>query len=134
MVAHPLSRIHLLALLGGVALTACVNVREPSTRPGPLSNASSVGILQDEIARSHAATVYDAIQLTRPVFLVSQSDLAPLAERQVYLDGMLLGGIDELRRIPASSVREIRFVRTLDVGSGMGHRGGAILVITKVGR
>ena len=122
-------------LLGGmVLLAACVNSSSPSTRPKPLSSATTGFMTQDEIVRSHASNAYEAIQLVRPVFLVSRADLAPLAEREVYLDGMLLGGINELRRIPASSVREIRFVRALDVGSGMGRLGGAILVITKVGR
>jgi hypothetical protein len=117
-----------------VLLAACVNSSSPSTRPKPLSSATTAFMTQDEIVRSHATNAYEAIQLVRPVFLVSQADLAPLAERAVYLDGMLLGGINELRRIPASSVREIRFVRALDVGSGMGRLGAAILVVTKVGR
>jgi hypothetical protein len=90
---------------------------------------------QDEIARSHANSAYEAVQLARPVFLMSGVDLAPLAQRQVYLNGMRLGGIDELRAIPASSVLEIRFVRAIDAsGSGIGQQGGAILVVSKVGR
>jgi len=88
-----------------------------------------------EIANTHANTAYDAIQLSHPLFLISRIDLAPLSEREVYLNGIRLGGIGELRGIPANSVREIRFVRALDAGvSGIGHASGAILVISKAGR
>jgi hypothetical protein len=66
---------------------------------------------------------------------MSKIDVAPLAEREVYLNGTRIGGIGELRGIPASSVREIRFVRALDAAaSGIGRPGGAILVISKAGR
>jgi hypothetical protein len=122
-------------LLGGMALlTACVTSSPPSTRPRPWGAATTAVITQDEIVHTRANSAYEAIQLSRPVFLMSRVDLAPLTEREVYLDGMLLGGIDQLRRIAASSVREIRFVRAQEVGSGMGRLGGAILVTTKVGR
>jgi hypothetical protein len=132
---HTTSRPACAVLLGAlVLLTACVNASEPSSRPKPLNPAAMAVMRQDEIAHSHASNAYEAIQLSRPVFLMSRADLAPLAERQVYLDGMLLGGINELRRIRASSVREIRLVRAHDVGSGMGRLDGAILVITKVGQ
>ncbi len=122
-------------LLGGMALlTACVNSGQPSLGPRPLSSAADV-ITEAEIAGSHARTAYEAIQLSHPLFLMSKIDVAPLAEREVYLNGMRLGGIGELHGIPASSVREIRFVRALDAAaSGIGRPGGAILVISKAGR
>ncbi len=122
-------------LLGGMALlTACVNSGQPSLGPRPLSSAADV-ITEAEIAGSHASTAYEAIRLSHPLFLISKIDVAPLAEREVYLNGMRLGGIGELHGIPASSVREIRFVRALDAAaSGIGRPGGAILVISKAGR
>src|SRR5687768_4570221 len=123
-------------LLGGMALlTACVTSGQPSLGPRPLSSAASEVITEAEIAGSHASTAYEAIQLSRPLFLMSKIDVAPLAEREVYLDGTRLGGIGELRGILASSVREIRFVRALDAAaSGIGRPGGAILVISKAGQ
>ncbi len=122
-------------LLGGMALlTACANSGQPSLGPRPLSAAADV-ITEAEIAGSHASTAYEAIQLSHPLFLMSKIDVAPLGEREVYLNGTRLGGIGELHGIPASSVREIRFVRALDAAaSGIGRSGGAILVISKVGR
>jgi hypothetical protein len=123
-------------LIGGMALlTACVNSGQPELGTRPLSHAAGAIMTQAEIADSHANTAYEAIERSHPLFLISRIDLAPLAEREVYLNGIRLGGIGELRGIPASSVREIRFVRALDAGaSGIGHAGGAILVISKVGR
>ena len=100
----------------------------------PSSPATTV-IMQDEIAQTHATSAYDAIQLARPLFLISRVGLGPIAERAVYLDGMRLGGIDQLRGIAASSVRAIRYVRALDISpSGIDRPAGAILVISKVGR
>jgi hypothetical protein len=87
---------------------------------------------ESEIVGSRASTVYEAIELSHPLFLISKTDLSPLAERQVYLNGVLLGGIGELRGIPASSVREIRFLRAVDVATaGIGGSSGAILIISK---
>jgi hypothetical protein len=123
-------------LLGGMALlTACVTSGQPSLGQRPLSSAATEVMTEGEIAGSHASTAYEAIQLSRPLFLMSKIDVAPLAEREVYLNGTRLGGIGELRGIPASSVREIRFVRAVDAAaSGIGSPGGAILVISKAGR
>jgi hypothetical protein len=46
-----------------------------------------------------------------------------------------LGGLNELRLIPAKEVKEIRFVRAIDgVAFGVGRSGGAILIISKPGR
>jgi len=88
-----------------------------------------------EIADSHATTAYDAVDRKHPLFLMSKVDLAPAAEREVYLNGVRLGGISELRLIPARDVKEIRFVRAIDGGAyGVGRSGGAILVISKSGR
>jgi hypothetical protein len=89
---------------------------------------------ESEIVESQATTAYDAIARRHPLFLVSKVDLAPTAEREVYLNGMRLGGVNELRLIPAKEIKEIRFVRAIDGAFGVGRSGGAILVISKAGR
>jgi hypothetical protein len=92
-------------------------------------------ITEAEIDGARGTTAYEVIQQTRPIFLASQIDLAPLTERQVYLNGVRLGGLDELHWIPASSISEIRFVRSVDGGgTGSGREGGVILVVSKVGK
>jgi hypothetical protein len=69
------------------------------------------------------------------MYLMSKLDLAPNADCEVYLNGVKLGGVGELRLIPARDVKAIRFVRAIDVGAnGVGRSGGAILVISKAGR
>ena len=115
------------------AITACASQRGPDTAAAP---SSALGVMtQSEIFESRATTAYDAIARKRPMFLVSKVDLAPTAEREVYLNGIRLGGVNELRAIPASEVKEIRFVRAIDgVAFGVGRSGGAILVISKQGR
>ncbi len=137
------------------ALTACTTARllEQGTRP--LSPAANAIMTEGEIADSHANTAYEAIQLSHPLYLMSSINVAPLTARvfcydgkrtseetdwknrrfpDVYLNGVCLGGIRELRGIPASSVQEIRFVRAVDSGAfGVGP-GGMILVTTKARR
>jgi hypothetical protein len=116
-----------------VVVTACAPQRGPETGAAP---SSALGVMTEaEIAESRATTAYDAIERKHPMFLISKVDLAPTAEREVYLNGMRLGGVSELRLIPAREVKEIRFVRAIDGAAfGVGRSGGAILVISKAGR
>jgi hypothetical protein len=86
-----------------------------------------------DISATHASTAYEAIERSRPRFLISNVDRGPTVPRLVYLNGVVLaGGVDELRAIPASSLREIRFVRSVDAATA--HFGAGILAFSKVGR
>lgn len=127
------SPAHLAICCAIAAITACASQRGPDTAAAP---SSALGVMtQAEIFESQATTAYDAIARKRPMFLVSKVDLAPNAEREVYLNGVRLGGLNELRLIPAKEVKEIRFVRAIDGGAyGVGRSGGAILIISKSGR
>lgn len=127
------SPAHLAICCAIAAITACASQRGPDTGATP---SSALGVMtESEIAESQATTAYDAIARRHPLFLVSQVDLAPTAEREVYLNGIRLGGINELRSIPAKEVKEIRFVRAIDSAAfGVGRSDGAILVISKAGR
>jgi hypothetical protein len=103
--------------------------------PGLAPSRSSNVLGEVEIANSQATTAYQALERVRPMYLVSKVDLAPNEERVVYLNGVRLGGVNELRLISASEVKEIRFVRAIDGAAyGVGRSGGAILVISKAGR
>jgi hypothetical protein len=127
------SPAHLAICCAIVAITACASQRGPDTGAAP---SSALGVMTEaEIAESRATTAYDAIERKHPMFLISKVDLAPTAARDVYLNGFRLGGVNELRLIPAREVKEIRFVRAIDGGAfGVGRSGGAILVISKAGR
>jgi hypothetical protein len=144
----------LTLLCGGMAaLAACTNAAPPELGTRPLARASAAVMNEDEIADSHAGTAYEAIQLSHPIYLMSSITVAPLTQRDVchgikrtraetdwknrqfpdvYVNGICLGGIEELRGIPASAVREIRFVRADNAGAfGIGRPGGVILITTK---
>lgn len=124
---------YLATLYGMALLTACASQRVLDTGVAP-AGALAV-ITETDIANSRATTAYEAVERARPMYLVSKVDLAPSAEREVYLNGVRLGGLSELRLIPAREVKEIRFVRAIDGGAyGVGRSGGAILVISKAGR
>ena len=98
--------------------------------PGPLALIS-----EEDVLHSHGTTAYEVVERLKPMYLDSKVDLAPTEERQVYLNGVKLGGVSELRWIAARDVKEIRFVRAIDGGVyGVGRSGGAILVISKSGR
>jgi hypothetical protein len=122
-------RLYLL-VLPLVAIIACVNGSQPNLGSSP-SRSPNV-ITPDEISAAHASTAYEAIERTHPRFLTSRIGLAPLAEREVYINGVRVGGIDALRGIAAASVREIRFVRAEEVAStSVTSSAPAILVVIK---
>jgi hypothetical protein len=94
-------------------------------------------ITQDEIARVTAANAYDAVQMLRPSFLRARgvpsavSGMPDLAI--VYLDGMKMGDVGQLQRIPTVGIVSIRYINAIDANQryGRGHEGGAILVDTR---
>jgi hypothetical protein len=115
------------------SVTGCAVQGAPELGLAPSGSSDALG--EVEIDNSHATTAYQALERVRPMYLVSRVDLAATEERVVYLNGVRLGGINELRLISASEVKEIRFVRAIDGAAyGVGRSGGAILVISKAGR
>ena len=111
---------------------AAQNRADLNVSPRP---AALAAITEEDIVNSHATTALEAVEKLNPMYLTSKLDLAPTAEREVYLNGVRLGGVNELRWIPAREVKEIRFVRAIDGGAyGVGRSGGAVLVISKSGR
>ena len=128
LTAHPIAP----AVLCPIVFLALACATHSSHRSGqPDVNL----ITLEQITASEAVTAYEAIQRVRPHFLTSRIDLSPQAERRVYLDGARIGGIDQLRAIPAMTVREIRFVRSVEGGGGgTDTSGAAIIVLSKNGR
>jgi hypothetical protein len=114
-------------------LTACApNTRRDFT-PAPMTGLTAISLA--EIASSTGTNAYDVVERARPLYLTTSVDLAPTTEREVYLNGVRLGGLSELRGIPSNTVKEIRFVRAIDgIVYGVGRSGGAILVTSKAGR
>jgi hypothetical protein len=129
------SQTHRALLFAAVLLTACAT-RGVRQAPQSASIRADRNVLtESQIAHSQATTAYEAIERLQPMFLLSKIDLEGRAARQVYLNGVALGGLDELRAIPASSLREIRFVRSIDAPAfGTAQFGGMILLVSKAGR
>ena len=120
-------------VLGLIMLAACVSAGTQELRKSPSGSVDRDVMTADEIDESQATTAYQAIERLRPRFLLTRVDLGPTLPRLVFLNGMVLsGGVDELRAIAASDVREIRFVRAIDAATE--HFGGGIFVVSKVGR
>ena len=94
-------------------------------------------ITQDEIERVTAANAYDAVQMLRPTFLRTRgvtSYVTGVPEMAVvYLDGIKMGSISQLERIPTVGIVSIRYLNAIDANQryGRGHEGGAILVDTR---
>lgn len=63
-----------------------------------------------EIAAARVLTAWDALSRLRPNFLMMNRAAFRVEPRIVYLDGMKLASLSEVRTIPAAQVREIRML------------------------
>ena len=121
-----------IALLGGCASAA--------GKPG--AGNSNVIPSEEIAAHSTAANAYELIQRVRPAFLRTRGAVhgTPGRARQlemvdlvIYFNDARLGGSDELRQIPLSQIREIRYFSAADATTkwGTGHTAGAIQVLSR---
>ena len=123
-------------LLLAVAIASCgprqSQILGAAARPAQTRGSSP--LYQDEIANAGVATAEDAVRRLRPAFLFNRGATA-FERREVYLDGVAIGGVEELRRVPAQDVREIRVLTAIEATTryGFSQSGGAILVVTKAG-
>jgi len=92
-------------------------------------------VTQADLVNVSDRSVYDALQQLRPTFLrsrdiqtTSHQDITPVA---VFVDGGRTEGIDVLRSIRASNVKELRFYEPAEANAkfGTGHNGGLIEVV-----
>lgn len=126
-----------LGLLSGVG--ACASSGGAAAAP----RASTAVITSDEIAQTSAANAYELIQRLRPNFLRTRGAVrgAPRGSTNqfeavdlvIYMNESRLGGSDQLRQIPLSEIREIRYFTAADATTkwGTGHTAGAIQVISR---
>ena len=133
----------LLLAAAVAALAACTSGGSSTSGAAPAQNVGAPDgrrsgdvLTQADIERASVATAYDAVQRMRPVWLRTRGRGSIQSSAQyavVYLDGAQVGGPEALRRISASDVRSILFLRAGDATTryGTGHEGGAILVETK---
>lgn len=109
---------------------------------GAGSRGSGNRLTADEIAEGTALTAYEAVQYARPQWLRPRSLRAgstpamggsDRAGPVVYLDGVRVGTVDELRRLRADVVAVIEYLSPSDATNrfGTNHDTGAILVTTR---
>jgi len=90
---------------------------------------------ESQILAVSPTTAYDAVLRLRPLAL------SPAGGRAfwptVYLDGMRMGGAEELNHIPAIDIIGIQFLSPIEAMVRFGpngRNGGAILLTTRTGR
>jgi len=93
---------------------------------------------EEEIQQSNATNAYELIRLKRPEFLRAHGPKAVTSMASssrlpvVYLNGMRYGYPEDLTKIPAESVKEVRYLNDVDANLqlGLGHSAGAVLITT----
>jgi hypothetical protein len=109
---------------------------QPTTRTRGTSNL----ITEAEINAAGYQNAFEVVQNLRPQMLIPRgtgSDATGTTAASipiiVYMDDIRLGEPSSLASIPASRVREIRFMNARDATTryGTGHSSGVILVTTK---
>lgn len=129
---HPAPFVRLAAV--AVIATSCATVPPAPAASGSRAPLTSPLVLTAaEISGARVSSAYEAVERLKPNFLIRARGQPDLAERAVYLNGIkLLGGIENLRTIEASTVFQIEFLNRLDavVRYGTGSSAGAILVTT----
>jgi len=79
---------------------------------------------QEEIKELVAAgTAKDAIEIARPIWLRSKG-----IDPSIYMNGVLMGGLDQLDNISINSVKEIKFLPSAEATTmyGTNNMGGVI--------
>ena len=92
-------------------------------------------ITRDVIVGTEYTNLFDVIQAMRSNWLrpKSNGDFGKADVLQVYLDNQRVGGVEELRNIPPSSVLSVRYFDPIAASArwGLNHNGGAIYVLTQ---
>jgi hypothetical protein len=130
MNTHPIAIVLLTA-----ALTACASRATPSgARAG---RADPEMITGDELARSTASNLYDAVRNLRPAWMMRSRPTAVLQQQQaqliVYVDGTRYGTLETLRQIVPAGIIYVKYFSAgaAEARFGPGHLLGAIEVVTR---
>ena len=126
------------ALVTLLTAVGCATMPATNGQPSPVGltgrPTSATLLTREDIARVDAGTAYQAVLRLRPMYLKASRGPSPLG-RSVYVDGVRLGGLEQLHFIAAGSVLDIRLLEAAEatLRFGMGHSTGAILVSTRAG-
>jgi hypothetical protein len=123
-----MKKIRLAAVLLAVLLTAC------SARPGERTGPRNL-ITGQELSSAASADLYLAVQSLRPQWLRQMSRQSIYQNEQiwVYMDGLRLGGVDQLKQILPAIVESVQFLTGLEATQrwGLDHGHGAIVVTSR---
>lgn len=114
-----------------VLISSCAP--QASTRLTP--HRSFTQFSETQISAAQPVTAYDAVLRLRPSALNQAGGRS--FEPSVYLDGLRLGGPDELVRISAIDLIGIEFLTPIEASAKFGptgRGGGAILLTSRIGR
>ena len=124
----------LITLASAVLLSAgCASSGASATSP----TTARYVVTQADLTNVGDRSVFEALQQVRPTFLRSRDvqtsshqEVTPVA---VFVDGGRTEGLDVLRTIRASTVKELRFYEPAEANAkfGTGHNGGLIEVVMK---
>ena len=129
---------HALLITGMAIATACKSAggASPGTEAHPATYQDRNLITQDELQRTSAQNLFDAIRSLRPQWLRQ----SPTVIRQgsegtvlVYLDGVQYGDPSMLRQISLLTVQEVRFLSASEAQARYGTQDlhGVIAVTTR---
>ena len=122
----------LCSVLALFALTVGAPGCAGRTNPGPAVDRNT--LVQEQFADRGYNTAFDVIQSLRSNWLAARgpdSFVAP-TQVQVYLDGVRMGGVDQLRTIDLRPVTYMRFFDGIAATArwGLDHGSGAIYIST----
>lgn len=113
-----------------VAVAAVIGCAGSGTRT-PVAPRNATYLSAAEVAAAHAdvGTAYDAIARLRPNWLASHgmSTLDPRGGSEyaiIFIDGQQHGGLQTLRNIPATHVKDFRYYDVTQAGATFGLQAG----------
>jgi hypothetical protein len=103
------------------ALLMAVAACGPASGAGPMPRSNARVISQVEIEQTPASNLYDLIQRLRPGWMQQRAAAGAYGYPTVYVGSQVLGGIERLREISLSNVREVRYLDPIEATSRFGR-------------
>jgi hypothetical protein len=123
--------LRILILFGLLLITGCA-APGAGRLPEPRTDHTIV-ITGQEIAAFPGTDVYHLIRHSRPLWLQTRgpADPAPRGGVRVYMDGVALGGVEQLRALPLMGLARVEYMSAprATLRFGTGHPHGAIELI-----
>lgn len=117
-------------------LGACSHARGPVT-PASTPRRDADVITAEELGSTTVTTIYEAVRVLRPAWLMRSRPTAMLQQQQaqlvVYVDGTRYGTLESLRQLAPGGVFTVRYYSpgSAEGRFGPGHLLGAIEVTTR---